>query len=132
MKLVNDTVSRYWAVTTLLLLGVVSGCDYCLVAVIALNIVQLLHFIYRERSLGAFPVQVRLTYLALLFLAQAPYLFWIFWWQLIGTAAMVLYQYCFLARCLSLLPWNRQEPWSAALVKRTFFSPPVAGNILFG
>jgi len=101
-------------------------------AVIGLNLIQVIHFIHREKSLTAFPVQVRMSYLGLLFLAQAPYLFWIFWWQLLGTAAMVLYQYCFLARCLSLMPWNRREPCSMALVKRTFFSAPVTGNILQG
>jgi hypothetical protein len=132
MKIVNDIVNRYWAATTILLAGVVSGCNYCLPAVIALNIIQVIHFIYREKSLTAFPVQVRMSYLGLLLLAQVPYLFWIFWRQLIGTAAMVLFQYCFLARCMSLMPWNKDEPYSVALVKRTFFSAPVSGNILQG
>ena len=132
MKIENNLVSRYWAATTLLLAGVVSGCSDCLPAVIGLNIIQVIHFIYREKSLMAFPVQVRISYLGLLFLAQAPYLFWIFWWQLIGTAAMVLFQYCFLARCLSLMPWNKREPYSVSLLKRTFLSAPVSGNILQG
>jgi hypothetical protein len=132
VNITDNIVTRYWAVTTILLAGVVSGCDYCLPAVIGLNIVQVIHFIYRERSLTAFPVQVRATYLGLLFLAQAPFMFWIFWWQLIGTAAMVLFQYCFLARVMSLMPWNKREPWSMSLVKRTFFSAPVTGNILQG
>jgi len=132
MKIQNDIVTRYWAATTILLAGVVSGCSDCVQAVIGLNLIQVIHFIHREKSLTAFPVQVRMSYLGLLFLAQAPYLFWIFWWQLLGTAAMVLYQYCFLARCPSLMPWNRREPCSTALVKRTFFSAPVTGNILQG
>jgi hypothetical protein len=132
VNITDNIVTRYWAVTTILLAGVVSGCVYCLPAVIGLNIVQVIHFIYRERSLTAFPVQVRATYLGLLFLAQAPFMFWIFWWQLIGTAAMVLFQYCFLARVMSLMPWNKREPWSMSLVKRTFFSAPVTGNILQG
>jgi hypothetical protein len=29
-----------------------------------------------------------MTYFGMLFLAQAPYMVWIFWWQLIGTSAM--------------------------------------------
>jgi len=132
VNITDNIVTRYWAVTTILLAGIVSGCDYCLPAVIGLNIVQVIHFIYRERSLIAFPVQVRVTYLGLLCLAQAPFMFWIFWWQLIGTAAMVLFQYCFLARVMSLMPWNKREPWSMSLVKRTFFSAPVTGNILQG
>jgi hypothetical protein len=132
MKIENNIVTRYWAVTTILLAGVVSGCSYCLPLVIGLNIIQVIHFIYREKSLLAFPVQVRMSYLGLLFLAQTPYMFWIFWWQLIGTAAMVLFQYCFLARVMSLMPWNKNEPYSMDLVKRTFFTAPVSGNILQG
>lgn len=132
MNIQNNIVTRYWAATVILLAGVVTGCEYCLPAVIALNMVQVMHFIAREESLTAFPVQVRVSYLALLFLAQAPNMFWIFWWQLIGTAAMVLYQYCFLARCLSLAPWNKQEAYSWSLVRRTFLAPPVSGNILQG
>lgn len=132
MKIENNIVTRYWAATTILLVGVVSGCSYCLPVVIGLNIAQVIHFIYREKSLMAFPVQVRVVYLGLLFLAQAPFMFWIFWWQLIGTAAMVLFQYCFLARVMSLMPWNKSEPWSMDLVKRTFFTAPVTGNILQG
>ena len=89
-------------------------------------------FILREKSLSAFPVQVRITYFGLLFLAQAPFMFWIFWWQLIGTSAMVFFEYCFLARCLSLLPWNKQENYSLELIKSTFLSGPVKGNILQG
>jgi len=132
MNITNDIVTRYWAATVILLAGVVAGCHYCLPAVITLNIIQVVHFIYRERSLTAFPVQVRVTYLGLLFLSQAPYMIWILWWQLAGTSAMVLYQYCFLARCLSLLPWNKRELYSWDLVKRTFLTPPVNGSILQG
>ena len=132
MKINNDIVTRYWGATTVLLVGVVSGCSYCLPAVIALNIIQVIHFIIRERSLLAFPVQVRATYLGLLFLAQAPYMFWIFWWQLIGTAAMVFFSYCFLARVMSLMPWNKTGRYSMTLVKRTFLAAPVQGNILQG
>jgi hypothetical protein len=132
MKLSFNLVWWYWAATTLLLTGVVAGNAQCLQAVIFLNAVQVIHFMIRERSLSAFPVQVRITYFGLLFLAQAPFMVWIFWWQLIGTAAMVLFEYCFLARLLSLLPWNKKESYSKEMIKRTFLSGPVKGNILQG
>ena len=45
---------------------------------------------------------------------------------------MVLFQYCFLARYMSLMPWNKREPYSVSLLKRTFLSAPVSGNILQG
>lgn len=132
MKFSNNLVWWYWAATTILLIGVVAGNTQSLQAVIALNAIQVIHFIFREKSLVAFPVQVRITYFGLLFLAQAPFMFWIFWWQLIGTSAMVIFEYCFLARCLSLLPWNKKESYSLELIKRTFLSGPVKGNILQG
>lgn len=132
MKFCSRLVWWYWALTTILLVGVLAGNSQCLQAVIALNIVQVIHFAIREKSLTAFPVQVRITYLGMLFVAQAPYMVWIFWWQLVGTSAMVLFGYCFLARLLSLLPWNRTEPYSVENLKRTFLSPPQKGNVLQG
>ena len=132
MKFSNNIVGWYWLFTTLLLIGAVAGHTLSLQAVIALNIVQVVHFALREKSVTTFPVQVRLTYLGLLILSQAPYMIWILWWQLIGTAAMVLFGYCFLARCISLMPWNKTEGYSVALFKRTFFSAPVKGNVMQG
>jgi len=132
MKFSNNLVWWYWAATSILLIGVVSGNSQSLQAVIALNAIQVIHFILLEKSLVTFPVQVRITYFGLLFLAQAPFMFWIFWWQLIGTSAMVFFEYCFLARCLSLLPWNKKENYSLELIKRTFLSGPVRGNVLQG
>jgi hypothetical protein len=132
MKFLYNLVWWYWAATTILLIGVVAGNAQCLQAVIALNALQVIHFMFRERSLTAFPVQVRIAYFGLLFLAQVPFMFWIFWWQLTGTSAMVLFEYCFLARCLSFLPWNKKETYSLEMIKHTFASPPVKGNILQG
>lgn len=44
----------------------------------------------------------------------------------------LLFGYCTMARLVSLFPWNRSEPFSLNLVRRTFFSAPVRGNILQG
>jgi hypothetical protein len=75
---------------------------------------------------------VRVAYTAILLLALWTPLNWLFWVPGIGTLAQVLFGYCFLARCLSLLPWNRSEPLSWSLIWRTYISPPVKGNILQG
>lgn len=130
-----DLVWWYWAATTVLLLAVVFNIEHSMQAVITLNVVQVIYFIIREKSLTAFPVEVRVTYLAMLILSTAPYMVWIFWWQLIGTAAMVMFRYCFLARLMSLMPWHlaaNSTTFSFNLVKRTFLTPPVAGNIMQG
>lgn len=122
----------YWLATAILLvLGLVTT-SLALQLAIGLSLIQIVHFRLRAPSFAAFPVQVRLAYAGLLLLASWPPLNWLFWIPAVGTWAQVLFGYCALARCLSLLPWNRWEPLSLALASRTFFSPPVRGNILQG
>jgi len=122
----------YWAATAASLAGGVSGWVVGFDLAIALSSVQVVHFIIRNGRLTAFPVQVRVAYLGLLLLAQWPPFYFLYGVQLIGTTAMVVFSYCLLARILSLLPWNRSERLSWAVVGRTFWSPPVKGNILQG
>lgn len=93
---------------------------------------QHIHFAVRERSLTAFPIQVRIGYLLLLLVALPEKLQWIYWIPAIGTWAQVLFGYCTMARTVSLLPWNRKEAFSLDLLKRTFLSVPVRGNVLQG
>jgi len=122
----------YWAVTSVLLIIGLAGRFEAFTLATALSAIQVVHFRLREGSFGAFPVQVRLAYTAMLLLALWEPMNWLFWVPAIGTPAQVLFGYCTLARCLSLMPWNRREPLSAELVRRTFLSPPVKGSILQG
>ena len=123
---------RYWAVTAILLIVGLVGQFEAFYLATALSAVQIVHFRFREGSFAAFPVQVRAAYTAILLLALWPPLNWLFWVPGVGTLAQVLFGYCFLARCLSLLPWNRREPLAWGLVWRTYISPPMKGNILQG
>jgi hypothetical protein len=84
--------------------------------------VQIGHVIWLTRGVTAFPVQVRVAYLAMLISGLWGPLQWIHWVQLAGTTARVLVGYCLLARTLSLAPWNRWQPVSFALIRRTFLS----------
>lgn len=122
----------YWAVTAVLLIAGLSGWTAAFYLVTGLSAIQIVHFRLREGSFSAFPVQVRIAYTALLLIALWEPMHWLFWVPAIGTPAQVLFGYCSLARCLSLLPWNRTEPLSWRLVRRTFLSPPVNGSILQG
>ncbi|MCG6942154.1 MAG: hypothetical protein LJE69_12995, partial [Thiohalocapsa sp.] len=99
---------------------------------IGLTVFQLIHFAIRERSLTAFPLQVRFWYLMLLLIALPMPLQIVYWIPTIGTWAQVVFGYCTMARCVSLFPWNRSEPFSADLLLRTFLSRPVRGNIMQG
>lgn len=122
----------YWLVTACLLTAGVTGYQAGFFAAIALTVFQLVHFAIREKSIAAFPVQVRFWYLVLLLVALPEPLRIIYWLPTVGTWAQVLFGYCAMARCVSLLPWNRKEGLSLGLLARTFFSRPVPGNILQG
>ena len=122
----------YWLVTACLLTAGVAGHPAGFSLAIVLTMVQLLHFTVREGSIAAFPVQVRFWYLILLLVAYPEPMRLIYWIPTIGTWAQLIFGYCTMARCVSLLPWNRKERFTLDLMKRTFFSRPVAGNILQG
>jgi hypothetical protein len=122
----------YWLVTACLLTAGLAGYQSAFLLAIALTVFQLAHFALRERSVKAFPVQVRFWYLLLLLVALPNPLQLIYWIPMIGTWAQVLFGYCTMARFVSLLPWNRHESLSVDLLKRTFLSPPMRGNIMHG
>jgi hypothetical protein len=122
----------YWLATVGLLTAGVSGWSAGFLFAIGLTVFQLAHFATSERSITSFPIQVRLGYLLLLLFALPENLQMIYWIPTIGTWAQVLFGYCTMARTVSLLPWNRKEAFSFALLKRTFLSAPVRGNILQG
>lgn len=122
----------YWLLTACLLTVGVAGYPVGFPLAIALTVVQLVHFALREGNVAAFPVQVRFWYLVLLLVALPEPMQFIYWVPTLGTWAQVIFGYCTMARCVSLMPWNRKERLSLDLVARTFLSRPVRGNILHG
>ncbi len=126
----KDVGWRYWFLTVLLLTAGVLGNPIAFQIAIGLTVVHLVHFVLRNGSVTAFPVQVRAAYLLLLVVAYAEPLRLLYWIPTIGTWALVSVGYCTMARVVSLLPWNRDEPLSLALVKRTFLSRPVRGSLM--
>jgi len=122
----------YWVVTAGLLTAGVTGNEIGFMLAMGLTVFQLVHAFLRERSITAFPIQVRFWYLILLIAAFPEPLRLIYWIPTIGTWVQVIFGYCTMARCVSLFPWNRSERFSLNLLKRTFFSAPVRGNVMQG
>ncbi|MET0029646.1 MAG: hypothetical protein ABW101_18595 [Candidatus Thiodiazotropha sp.] len=122
----------YWLVTALLLSAGFFVTPDAFLGAIGVTVWQLIHYRLREGSNNAFPVQVRFWYLMLLLVALPGPMQWLYWVPTIGTWAQLIFGYCTMARLVSLFPWNRSEPFSWSLVRRTFFSAPVRGNILQG
>lgn len=121
-KTMRDPAWWYWLLTAGFLAEGVGGGSWGIPLAVFLCVIQVVHFRWRTGSFIAFPVQVRLAYLSLLAGGLWSPLQWIHAVQLAGTSARVLIGYCLLARTLSLAPWNRVEPLSASLVRRTFLS----------
>lgn len=122
----------YWLVTAGLLTYGVSGNALGFTLAIGVTIFQLIRFVVLENSITSFPVQVRFWYLMLLLVALPEPLRLIFWIPTIGTWAQIIFGYCTMARCVSLFPWNRSEPFTYALLIKTFFSRPVRGSVQQG
>lgn len=122
----------YWFVTACLLTAGVAGYPIGFLLAIGLTAFQLAHFAMRERSITTFPIQVRFGYLMFLLVALPEPMQVLYWVPVVGTWVQLIFGYCTMARCVSLLPWNRDERFSAGLLKNIFLSRLVRGNILHG
>jgi hypothetical protein len=119
-----------WLATAVLLSIGLAGYAPAFLLAIGLTVLQLLHYLRRDKRLSAFPVQVRLGYLVILLIALPAPMRLLYWLPAMGTWALVLFGYCLLARGFSLLPWNRKVPCSARLIVDTFLARPVRGCLV--
>lgn len=122
----------YWLASTICLWLTVSFFSDAYYWALVIGVIQLFHFSFKEGGVFAFPVQIRIGYLAFLLLALPEGYEWVLWIPAIGTMARVLFGYCIMARMLMLLPNNRHVKLSWRFIKEAFLTPPVRGNIMHG
>ncbi len=111
MKLKLDLANPFWwfwAVSLAFIIPAVGGWIPGYFVVIGLSAVQVIVFLIREKSLGAFPTQIRLVYFAwtltgLWETGRLPFYILLF----LGTAMVVLFGRCSIAMMLKVMPWNR-------------------------
>lgn len=122
-------IKGLWFITWLLLLaGLYDRVFYEYVVVFSL-LHAVLFFILLGFRVQAFPVQVRIAYLAWVAVGTyAPYMVILLYITMIGLATNLFLGYCPLARIMYLMPWNREEPFSLELLKRVFLAAPVSGQ----
>jgi hypothetical protein len=121
----------YWAAIFVLLVVGLAGREEALYGAVAVAVAQCVHYLVRERSFTAFPVQVRLVYVSIMIIdilwdPLRPHLYL----MALSTLVLVLFDWCMLSRIMALMPWNRSEPMSWSLVRKTFFTGPVKGTIV--
>lgn len=126
----KDTGWRYWAVSWCLIVAGLAGWRAGFLFVTALSAWQIIHYALLEKSLTTLPVQVRTGFFLLTLAGLWPPLGFVYWLPAVGLLARTTVNYCFLARVVALMPWNRTQPFSLDLLRRTIFSPPVDGSIL--
>ena len=98
----------YWFVTLIAMITGLLGMVQGFYGVIFVSVVQTVHFSV-SRGFTAFPTQVRFVYglftIAALFDPTRIF----YGVLLIGTIMVVLFNSCFIAKVLMLMPWNRNE-----------------------
>jgi len=118
-----------WFITWVgLVAGLFDRVFYEYVVVFSAAHALLIHTLNRF-SLKAFPVQVRIAFLAWVWVgAYVPYMTILMYITTVGTAANLFLGYCPLARMVYLLPWNREEAFSFGILARVAITPPSAGR----
>ena len=120
----------YWAASWCLIAAGLAGWKPGFLFVTALSAWQIVHFAFLEKSFITLPVQVRTGFFLLTLAGLWEPLSFIYWLPAAGLLARTTVNYCFMARVMSLMPWNRAQPFSFDLLRRVIFSPPVDGSIL--
>ena len=126
MRVIRLSDYTWWiwlSLACFLLAGLLIKPVYFLFAIL-ISTIQALFFLVRERSVLSFPSQLRIAYWLLMIVLYIPPLRPLYWIPAIGTLILCFSGYCLLARCLSLLPWNRSSPLTLQEVARTFLVLP--------
>lgn len=121
-----------WLATAVALAAHLAGAPHALLAAALLAVVPAVRFVPALRLTGPPPLglEVRVVYAAALAVGTMPPLSFLHAMLLAGTAPRVVFDYCPLARMLSLLPWHRRGPLTRARLRATFLTPPVRGDLL--
>jgi len=111
MKFIIDFKSIYWIfwfVTLAFIIAAIAGCSPCYYVVMAISFIQVLFFIIKEKSLVAFPTQIRITYfLITLFGLWQEVRLYVFILLLLGTIMVTFFERCSIAAMLKYMPWNK-------------------------
>lgn len=110
MKLKLDISNPFWwlwTITLAFILAAIAGWMPGYYIVIAISALQVVIFLVRERSLTAFPTQIRIVYFLFTltgFWVAGRFPFYLL--LLLGTIMVVFFGRCSISLLLSKMPWN--------------------------
>ena len=109
MKLKIDFKSLewwYWFITLIAMITGLTGIVEGFYVVILVSVIQFIYFM-SIRGFTAFPTQVRFVYGIFVVIALFDPTTIFYWLLLFGTVMVTLFDTCFIARILILMPWNK-------------------------
>ena len=113
MKLKTNTSDIrwwFWLVTLIFIIAALLGWSPAYYIVIAISLIQVIFFLVQEKSLSAYPVQIRIVYFLLTLFGLWPGVnFWIYLLLLLGTIMVTFFGRCFIAQILKWMPWNKNR-----------------------
>jgi hypothetical protein len=98
----------FWAITLVFIIAAITIWPPAYLVVMIISAAQVIFFLVQEKSLSAFPVQIREVYFAFTlfgFWPEARLIIYIL--LLVGTVMVVFFDRCSIALLLKHMPWNR-------------------------
>ena len=106
----TDPFWWFWTVTLAFIIAAIAGWTPGYYAVMVVSLIQVILFLGRERSVMAFPTQIRIVYFGWTLFGFWPAVrlpFYIL--LLLGTIMVVFFGRCSISMLLKLMPWNRNR-----------------------
>ena len=98
----------FWAVTLAFIVAAIAGWPSGYYVVMGISAVQVIFFLAQEKSLSAFPTQIRVVYFAFTLFGLWPEArLFIYIILLLGTIMVTFFGRCSIALVLKHMPWNR-------------------------
>lgn len=107
---INATDIRwwFWAITLVFIIAAVAGWGLGYYVVMGISAVQVIFFLAQEKSLAAFPSQIRVVYFAFTLFGLWPEVrLFIYIILLLGTVMVTFFGRCSIALVLKHMSWNR-------------------------
>lgn len=100
----------FWLITLVFIVAALAGWTPGYHVVIGLSAIQVLFFVVQEKSLIAFPSQIRIVYFGLALFGLWPEVrFIIYALLLLGTIMVTFFERCSIALVLRQMPWNKER-----------------------
>lgn len=100
----------FWFITLVFIVAAVVGWIPGYYIAMGISAVQLVFFLVQEKSISAFPVQIRIVYFAVTLFSLWPVVRWyIFIILLLGTVMVAFFGRCSIALVLKYMPWNHSR-----------------------